>query len=71
MPPVSVEYPTGQLSAAQKASLAEELTGVMLEIEGGGDTPFVRPTPQPEVTPDIAFSPVCKPRSLNDPLPSL
>lgn len=42
MPLVSIEYPAGQLSVAQKATLAEELTAVMLEIEGGGDTPFGR-----------------------------
>lgn len=39
---VSVEYPAGQLSMTQKAQLAEEMTAVMLEIEGGGDTPFGR-----------------------------
>lgn len=39
---VTVECPKGQLSAAQKADLAEELTRVLLEIEGGGDTPFGR-----------------------------
>ncbi|WP_293900201.1 hypothetical protein [Phenylobacterium sp.] len=42
MPLVTVEYPAGQLSAPQKAVLAEELTALMLEIEGGGDTPFGR-----------------------------
>lgn len=42
MPMVNVEYPAGQLSAAQKSELAEELTRVLLEIEGGGDTPFGR-----------------------------
>lgn len=42
MPLVTVEYQTGQLSPDQKAELAEELTRVMLEIEGGGDTPFGR-----------------------------
>ena len=42
MPMVTVECPAGQLSAAQKADLAEELTRVLLEIEGGGDTPFGR-----------------------------
>lgn len=42
MPLVTVECPAGQLSAAQKADLAEELTRVLLEIEGGGDTPFGR-----------------------------
>lgn len=42
MPLVTVECPAGQLSAAQKADLAEELKRVLLEIEGGGDTPFGR-----------------------------
>lgn len=42
MPLVTVDAPKGQLSPAQKADLAEELTQVMLEIEGGGDTPFGR-----------------------------
>ena len=42
MPLVTVECPAGQLSAPQKADLAEELTRVLLEIEGGGDTPFGR-----------------------------
>lgn len=35
---VNVEYRTGYLSAKQKSELAEELTRVLLEIEGGGDT---------------------------------
>ena len=42
MPMVTVDCPAGQLSIAQKADLAEELTRVLLEIEGGGDTPFGR-----------------------------
>ena len=42
MPLVTVDYPAGQLSAAQKAELAEDLTRVLLEVEGGGDTPFGR-----------------------------
>lgn len=42
MPLITVEYPAGQLSTAQKSSLAEDLTRVLLEIEGGGDTPFGR-----------------------------
>ena len=42
MPMVNVEYPAGQLSTSQKAELAEELTRILLEIEGGGDTPFGR-----------------------------
>ncbi|TPG33205.1 tautomerase family protein [Mycolicibacterium hodleri] len=42
MPMVTVEHLAGQLSAPQKAELAEELTQILLEIEGGGDTPFGR-----------------------------
>lgn len=42
MPMICVDYPSGQLSSEQKASLAEELTRILLEIEGGGDTPFGR-----------------------------
>jgi len=42
MPMVTVEHLAGRLSAAQKADLAEELTKVLLDIEGGGDTPFGR-----------------------------
>jgi phenylpyruvate tautomerase PptA (4-oxalocrotonate tautomerase family) len=42
MPLVSIEYPAGQLTGSQKADLAGEVTGVMLEIEGGGDTPHGR-----------------------------
>lgn len=36
---VTVEYPEGSLSQAQKDDLAEEMTHVLLEIEGGADTP--------------------------------
>jgi phenylpyruvate tautomerase PptA (4-oxalocrotonate tautomerase family) len=39
MPMVTVEYPAGTLSQAQKEALAEELTHVLLVIEGGEDTP--------------------------------
>lgn len=39
MPMVTVEYPSGSLSQAQKDDLAEEMTHVLLEIEGGADTP--------------------------------
>ena len=42
MPLITVEHLAGQLSPAQKSELAEELTRVLLEIEGGGDTPFGR-----------------------------
>lgn len=42
MPMICVDYPSGRLSGGQKAELAEELTRVLLEIEGGGDTPFGR-----------------------------
>lgn len=42
MPMICVDYPSGQLSDEQKASLAEDLTRILLEIEGGGDTPFGR-----------------------------
>lgn len=42
MPMVTVEHLAGQLSAPQKAELAEDLTTVLLEIEGGGDTPIGR-----------------------------
>ncbi len=42
MPMVTVDCLKGQLSAAQKADLAEELTQALLVIEGGGDTPFAR-----------------------------
>lgn len=42
MPMICVDYPSGRLSGDQKAALAEELTSVLLEIEGGGDTPFGR-----------------------------
>lgn len=42
MPLITVEHLVGQLSTEQKSNLAEELTRVLLEIEGGGDTPFGR-----------------------------
>ncbi len=42
MPMITVEYTSGTLNAEQKADLAEELTAILLEIEGGGDTPFGR-----------------------------
>lgn len=42
MPMITVEYLAGQLSSAQKGELAEDLTRILLEIEGGGDTPFGR-----------------------------
>ena len=42
MPLITVEYPAGQLSGDQKSELAEELTRILLVIEGGGDTPYGR-----------------------------
>lgn len=42
MPLITVEHPAGQLSTAQKSELAENLTRILLEIEGGGDTSFGR-----------------------------
>ena len=42
MPMITVEYPAEQLSGSQKGELAEDLTRILLEIEGGGDTPFGR-----------------------------
>jgi phenylpyruvate tautomerase PptA (4-oxalocrotonate tautomerase family) len=42
MPMVTVDYPEGSLSSQQKNALAEELTHVLLQIEGGADTPAGR-----------------------------
>lgn len=42
MPLVTVDYPKGALTSEQKHALAEQLTSVMLEIEGGADTPAGR-----------------------------
>ena len=42
MPMVTIDSPAGTLTSSQKATLAEDLTCVLLEIEGGGDTPFGR-----------------------------
>jgi phenylpyruvate tautomerase PptA (4-oxalocrotonate tautomerase family) len=42
MPMITVEYVDGQLTPAQKATLAEEMTHVILQIEGGADTPAGR-----------------------------
>lgn len=42
MPMITVEYVEGQLSPDQKAALAEEMTHVILQIEGGADTPAGR-----------------------------
>ena len=39
MPLMTIEHASGTLTAVQKAALAEELTNVILEIEGGADTP--------------------------------
>jgi phenylpyruvate tautomerase PptA (4-oxalocrotonate tautomerase family) len=35
MPMVTVGYPTGQLSAAEQAALAGQITSLLREIEGG------------------------------------
>lgn len=42
MPLMTVEYPAGELSLEQKQGLAEDLTHVILQIEGGVDTPASR-----------------------------
>lgn len=42
MPMVTVQYPQGALDAEQKAALAEDLTHVLLIIEGGMDNPATR-----------------------------
>jgi phenylpyruvate tautomerase PptA (4-oxalocrotonate tautomerase family) len=42
MPMITVEYVEGQISPAQKQALAEEMTHVILQIEGGADTPAGR-----------------------------
>lgn len=39
MPMVQFNHAKGALTDAQKAALAEKLTGVLLKIEGGADTP--------------------------------
>lgn len=39
MPMITVEYVEGQLTPEQKEQLAEEMTHVILQIEGGADTP--------------------------------
>ena len=39
MPMITVEYVQGHLTAEQKERLAEEMTHVILQIEGGADTP--------------------------------
>lgn len=39
MPMITVEYVEGHLTPEQKAALAEEMTHVILQIEGGADTP--------------------------------
>jgi phenylpyruvate tautomerase PptA (4-oxalocrotonate tautomerase family) len=39
MPLITVEHASGTLDAARKRALAEELTHVILQIEGGADTP--------------------------------
>ncbi|OQW60418.1 MAG: hypothetical protein A4S17_00550 [Proteobacteria bacterium HN_bin10] len=42
MPMVTVQYPKGALTPDQKARLAEDMTHVLLVIEGGQDTPATR-----------------------------
>lgn len=42
MPLITVEYPRGALTPEQKATLADHLTQVILEIEGGVDNPQAR-----------------------------
>jgi phenylpyruvate tautomerase PptA (4-oxalocrotonate tautomerase family) len=42
MPMIEVHHRPGDLTQAQKADLAERLTHVLLEIEGGEDTPAGR-----------------------------
>lgn len=42
MPLMTVEHPRGALTAEQKAALAEDLTQVILQIEGGVDNPQAR-----------------------------
>ncbi|MCA3150873.1 MAG: tautomerase family protein [Rhodocyclaceae bacterium] len=42
MPLMTVQMPEGTLSQAQKDALAEDLTQVILQIEGGADTPAGR-----------------------------
>jgi phenylpyruvate tautomerase PptA (4-oxalocrotonate tautomerase family) len=39
MPMITVQYPPEALDQAKKDALAEDLTKVILEIEGGADTP--------------------------------
>ncbi len=39
MPMITVDYPKGKLSSQQKDVVAEDLTQVILQIEGGADTP--------------------------------
>ena len=39
MPMCTVHYPAGSISEEQKAALGEEMTNVLLMIEGGQDTP--------------------------------
>jgi phenylpyruvate tautomerase PptA (4-oxalocrotonate tautomerase family) len=42
MPLITVEHPRGALTREQKAILAEDLTHVIVQIEGGVDTPATR-----------------------------
>ena len=42
MPVITVDYPKGKFSPSQRDELAEAMTQVILEIEGGADTPAGR-----------------------------
>jgi len=42
MPSITIDYVTGSLSKSQKNDLAEKLTHVLLQIEGGVDNPAAR-----------------------------
>lgn len=39
MPVITIDYPKGKFSPAQRDELAEAMTQVILQIEGGADTP--------------------------------
>ena len=42
MPVITVDYPKGRFSLSERDSLAEAMTQVILQIEGGADTPAGR-----------------------------
>ena len=42
MPVITVDYPKGKFSPGQRDALAEAMTQVILQIEGGADTPAGR-----------------------------